>query len=398
MALEKTRAVPRLLMPMTATVSLRLSQFLVLLILARLSESNVRPFMISAFGILTAFTILSDAGAANYMLANTEQLLGRRVYRLAIAMQLGLGLLGTSAALALCAWRAPVAVDPAAWSVTIALGVAQLLDGALRAVRVPMLLRGDDVRYSLPELGLALLKLPILSLAYLVGDLQLLIILPLVSASVLLPTGRRMFVSLQDEAPPAPRTGRRILQYGLAGSMSGLYSQLPLVIAAATLPLNSTAMLTVAYRVTQPLELVPGTLATQLLPRVRVTVKKPWRWWLSFCGTGTVLFLLAWAASDVLRQLFMVPVWNSWIFVLVAVALVPKAGNYALAAMVMGLGGIRGRLIVTAIVGAISIVVLTILANEGRVLGIAAMAPLSEVFLAIGLGLCLRRLKVRKVD
>lgn len=383
---------------MVATVALRLSQFLVLLMLARLAEDSLRSFMISAFGVLTAFTILSDAGAANFMLANTQGGLARRAYRAALALQLALGLLGAMAALALCAWRAPDAVDFASWSVIVALGVGQVLDGCLRAVRVPMLLLGDDVRYSLPELALAALKLPILLTAYLVGDLQLLIVLPAVSATVLLLTGKRVLASLPDDVLLARWTSLRILQYGLAGSMSGLYSQLPLVIAAATLPLSSTAMLTLAYRVAQPLELVPGTLATQLLPRVRSRVRRPFRWWLSFCGAGILLFCALWAASDLLRLLFDVPVWNAWLFLLVAAALVPKSGNYALAAMVMGLGGIKGRLVVTAVVGAVSVLVLTVLAREGCVVCIAAMAPISEVILTLGLALCLRRLTVRKVD
>lgn len=381
-----------LLLPTVATASLRINQLLVLLVFSRLPDRGESSFTVAALGTMTAFAIASDVGSANFMLTRRTGV-SRPMYLRALRFQIGMAILGANVGLLVVGLRAPDGTAVDTWAVVCAVAVSQVLDASLRAARAPLLHGGQDARYSRPELMLAAAKLVPVGLAFMTGRLEWLYLLPLLSLVVF----ARTVHDVGRGCPPGDRAPRgthlAIVQFGLAGSLSALYSQLPLVVAAVALPLPQTAMLAIAYRVIQPMEILPGTLATQLLPRVRSHVRRPGRWWISFAGGGAVLTCVVLLSAGVVRDAFDAAEWNSVVFALVAAAFVPKSGNYALAAVLMGLGGIRARLVINAAVGATASVLCLALVGPFGIVGLASVSVACEVLLGVSLIVAVRRVR-----
>lgn len=377
--------------PTVATVTLRLSQFLVLVVLGQAPSPVVRDVLVAAVGTLAAFTIVTESGAANYMLSRQSGQPGRGEYRIALGLQLGLGLLGGAMALALSATRSGDSISPVLWLVLGAIALSQVVDGLLRAARAPLLRDSRDAAYALPEFILALAKIGTIAVALVLRELEPLLVLPLFSVAVAAWTIWSVRRHLHDERVRTSHVVRAIVPFGLTGSISSLYSQLPVIVSAAVLPVSATAMLTVACRVVQPLEILPGTASLQLLPRVRGLRHRLLRWWLAFVAVGAVLAASAIVVAPYIEELLNVTAWSWAVFLLVAAALVPKSGNYLLAAAVMALGGINRRLVVTCAVAALSVLACLLTVGPLGSTGLAAVMVGSEVLLAVGLGVALHR-------
>ncbi|NUU16967.1 hypothetical protein HP550_06855 [Cellulomonas humilata] len=395
MAKEQARAarLVALALPTAATVSLRLSQFLVLVVLGQIPSSPVRNVLVAAVGTLSAFTIVTESGAANYILSRRQGHLGRGDYRTALAFQALLGLLGAAAAVTLSLTRSGGIVPVHYWLVLVAVAVSQVLDSLLRAARAPLLLGSRDAAYALPEFLLAVGKISTIGVAFATAQLGTLFALPVISLVIASWTIRSVRRDLLPERARVGHVAREIIPFGLTGSVSSMYSQLPVIVSAAVLPVSVTAMLTVACRVIQPLEILPGTASLQLLPRVRRLKRRLSQWWLAFLLTGALLATGALIAAPYIEKLFGLSSWNSLVYLLVAIALVPKAGNYFLAAGAMGYGGIRWRLLATCTVAGFSIASCLLLVGRFGAEGLATTMVVSEILLAVGLGIVLIKLK-----
>ena len=66
----------------------------------------------------------------------------------------------------------------------------------------------------------------------------------------------RRYVIKGERAPD--RLLLRIAEFGWTGTLSAAYSQAPLLVGTAILPLPELAALTIAFRVVQALDFLPG--------------------------------------------------------------------------------------------------------------------------------------------
>ncbi|MBK8460503.1 MAG: hypothetical protein IPL43_10275 [Micropruina sp.] len=369
---------------------MRINQLLLLLLAVAVSPPSSRDFVAIAFGTMTAFAIFADSGSSNYILAQGGQGVSRRAFGIAIRTHLGLGAGGLLLAMLLLISRSQATVSPLLWVTLLAAGVSQILDSLLRVTRAPMLLAGRDGHYALPELTLGCAKLVVLGAVYLSGSLVPLLLLPILSLAAVLVTHRVVISGLATTDSSAPLLGR-ILRFGAAGAASACYSQMPVILAAIYLSLPEAAMLSVAYRVVQPLEVVPMSVSTQLLPRVRTHVRRPSRWWAAFCAYGATAALAVVAFGDVLAASLGISEWSTTILAIVAGSLVVKSGNYALASILMGLGGVSRRLLLTACVGLFSVLGLTLAGLAATSAHMAAVSLASELLLCLGLFVLIRR-------
>jgi len=73
------------------------------------------------------------------------------------------------------------------------------------------------------------------------------------------------------------------------------------------------------------------------------------------------------------------------VFYIVAAALVPKFGNYALVSYMMATGQIRTRLVLTVVVGAVAVVGSFVASTMG-VVELAVITPASELLLTALIG------------
>ena len=381
-----------LALPTLSTGLLRVNQLLVLILAASLGQAGIeRDFLVTALGVMTAASIFSDSGSVNYILAAERTALHRATYRTCIRTHIGLGALGVMVALAVLAIRAAVGTPgPDVWIAILAVGLSQLGDSLLRVVRAPLLLAGRDAQFALPELSLGAGKLGVLAATFFLESLLALIFLPALSIIGVVVTKMSVERRLDDGNAAGWPVAREVLRFGITGAASGFYSQLPMIVAAASLPLSSSAMLAVAYRVTQPLELVPASLSQQVMPRMHRMRALLGRLWFAFALYGLGASALVLLGSDLLRAAFRIQSWDGTVLLIVASALVMKSGSYLLAGALMVQGGIVQRLWVTLMAGGISVVLLTFAAVAKSPLGIAWVSPISEFALMVGLALMIR--------
>lgn len=387
-------------LPTLSAGVLRINQFLVMVVITRLAGRGFSDFAAAAVGTMTAFTIFSDSGSANYILSHGRDGITGREYRTCILVHLAIGLTGLLLAWLLLAGRAPSGTTAQLWTVIVATGLAQVLDSLFRVVRAPLLNAGRDASFATPEISLGLAKLATMTLTVALGSLSVLIVLPLLDIVILLMTSVRVRGLVKDSDPgsaPAPvRTVWRILKYGLSGAASALYSQMPVIIGSAMLPLGAAATLAITYRVVQPLEIVPSSVSTQLMPRVRDGSFRPWRWWGLFLGYGVLVEVGLVLIRDIVPTFFGTGTWSMAAYLLIGASMPLKSGNYLLVARVLGHGGVDGRLRVTVVVGLVTTGILAAFGSAGSVTGIAAVTPTVELVMCLCLGGLARRLEARR--
>jgi O-antigen/teichoic acid export membrane protein len=189
----------------------------------------------------------------------------------------------------------------------------------------------------------------------------------------------------------------QILEFGLSGSLSALYSQAPLVLGTAILGVDAVTPLALAYRVVQPLEVLPATLSQQLIPRIRAAGRPARAYWWRFALGGLVLAGILALIREPVERVFGGDAFDQAIFLVVLLSVAPKFGNYALMAYAMGSGLIRVRLTATVVTGVVA-VALTLVAclTAGPAL-LAGVTLAAELVLSAAIAVLLIRTR-RKED
>jgi O-antigen/teichoic acid export membrane protein len=380
-------------LPLIAAISLRLAQFLVLVILARLAAPSDQTLLLAGFGIVSALGIMSDSGATNFLLANPDRSLDRQDIRKILMIH---GLLAAGGLLVafgiivfvFSGWRSPGALG-----VIAAIGLAQCLESLVRASRTQLLIAGSDGRYSVPDFALAAARLILVAVAWGSDVLRVFWLLPVVPLIIFTVVARYALLRF----PPSSRASQpvsiwEVLDFGVAGAVSSLYSQAPILVGSLTMPVQTVAVLAVVYRIVQPIEIIPATLSQQLLPRVRRRGLRAFRVWAFLAGIGLLTAGAVWALSPLIENLTQVE-FNSGGVVFIAILLsVPlKFGNYALATFAMAHGMVRQRTVLTLMVGILAVVCVVLMAGTIGARGVSFVSLTAEVALLVALATLLRR-------
>lgn len=385
----------RLLLPTAAAILTRLIQFAVLVILAARGPADVqRDVLVAGFGVLGAFAILTDSGAANFLLS-TKEPVSHKTFRRVLLQQLTLGLLGGALALGFVFLSTEGKVLTKTILILTAIACSQVFEGTLRAIRAPLLVARRDERYASVDLFLFVMKLPIILAALATGQIEWLLALPVVSLTVAIATIIQVGPLLVQHGRSPERLTLKVLEFGVTGALSALYSQSPMLIGTLVLPIHQVAALSIVYRLVQPLEVVPGTLAQQLTPRVRTRQNGPWSYWLIFGGLGLVAAACLTAFRPILEIILGGQFQPDTIFLIIAASMPFKWGNYSLVSYAMGMGLVRYRLLVTSIVGLVASMLCVILSQVGGAPALALVTILGEVMLTVGLMATFARHKKR---
>lgn len=385
------------LLPTASTGLVRILQLGIMLVLANVASGAERSLLVAGFGLLSSFAMITDSGAGNFLLSIPLRRIGKLVYAKAVAFHFTLAAIGGLVAVVFIGYPVAGSFPSNSLLILVALAVTQAVDSTGRITRAPTMVAKRDALYALPDILLFSLKLPILVAAILTANLDMLLFLPLPSLLVATVTFRRTHRALPETDRDALGVYRRILEFGATGALSAFYSQSPLLIAAVYLPISDTAALAIVYRVVQALDVVPGTLSLQLVPRVRDRQTRPWAYWAMFFFGGAVVALFVIALKPVIEHYFQQPPVGILLFSFVALSYAPKSGNYALSAYLMGTNRIRVRLQITlcACFGALALS-LVVVPRFGAT-GLAAATLLVEMLFTTGVAIALhqasRRLK-----
>ncbi|WP_233189114.1 lipopolysaccharide biosynthesis protein [Subtercola sp. Z020] len=374
----------------------RVIQLIVLVVLLALSSGSEQSTLVAGFALLSSFAIFTDSGASSYLLSVPKHQLGRIVHGQATGVHILLSTLGALAAVAITLSSSGSAVTTAVVLVLSGLGVSQICDSVTRTTRAPQLVHRRDAHYAVPDVALVLAKAPVLVLAVVFDRVELLALLAVPSLIIVLVTYAANRRALEPVEAEPQRVFRSIAEFGLSGSLSALYSQAPLVIGTALLGVDAIAPLAVAYRVAQPLEVIPATISQQLIPRVRTLGHSFVRYWLLFVGLGLACAAVLIVAQDLVRAVLGSEHFDSLVFVLIVLSMGPKFGNYALVAYSMGSGYIRQRLIATITVGIIAVTLTLVACLLFGNTALATVTLVSELTLAAVLSLLIRA-RSRKV-
>ncbi len=373
----------RLALPSLASGGSRALQLGVLFVLLATAVPGERATLVAGFGVLSAFAIFTDSGASPYLLQTAPDRLGRAVHVRATLFHLGLSAAGATAALAI------VAVSPGSqvgsWVVLAALAVSGVGDSVMRTTRAPLLVQRRDAAFATPEAALVAVKAPFLLWALLAGSPSPLIGLAPVSVAVLVVTFLRVRRGLMIGGVLPRRLYAHILEFGVSGSLSSLYSQAPLVVGTLILGVGPAEPLAVAYRLVQPLEFLPATVAAQLMPRLRAGDARTAPWLAVFAGSGAVVAvttILLLPALDALAGGAIV----ASVYVVVAASAVPKFANYLLVAVAMARGFILQRLLATAVVAVVAVTASVLAAVFAGAVAIAWVTVGCELLLFALLG------------
>lgn len=379
----------RLAAPSLAGVAVRLSQLLVLVALTGATEGPSRTAIVAAFGLAAAFAVLSDAGAVAFILATGwEHVTGWSVTR-CIGIQLAVGLLGAASGLVVCVGRFPMTREPAVLLVVLCLLVTPVVDSAVRVVRAHWLRQSADHRFAMYDGLSAVSKAIAAGTIWSTGDIVWAVLLPLPPVALLMAGWMEMKTVL-------PRGGRvrglpgAIFVFGANGAASALYSQSPMVIAALTLPVEAVAVLTICYRITQPLELVPSTLAQQAIPRFASGGLSLVALFSGFAALGAACAAGVIATIPIAENLFSTALEPRLIIVFIACALPVKFGNYAMAASLLAHHRVRAKLRLTILVGLVAVIVAGASGRLGSSTGVAFTTLLAELGLLAGMYLTTR--------
>jgi hypothetical protein len=385
-----------LLLPTGAAGLTRVLQLVLLVVLTRLAEGSAQSALVTGFALLSSFAIITDSGAANFLLSLPRTRLTRSVHARAVGFHAALGTLGAAVAV-LITVAAASSMPGEAVLLLVALGVSQVLDSLTRTIRAPLLVGRRDASYAFPDLALVVLKAVPLAIAVLVPEILVLLAFPLVSLVATAGTWiavRRGRATTSDEPV---RVFPQILEYGLSGSLSALYSQAPLVLGTAILGVDAVTPLALAYRVVQPLEVLPATLSQQLIPRIRAAGRPARAYWWRFALGGLVLAgILALLRSPV-EQVFGGGAFDQAIFLVVLLSVAPKFGNYALMAYAMGSGLVRVRLTATVVTGVVAVILTLVAALTAGPALLAGVTLAAELVLSAAIAVLLVRSR-RKED
>jgi hypothetical protein len=379
-----------LLAPVVAAGSTRVLQLVLLAVLLALAEGGAQATLVAGFALLSSFAILTDSGATNYLLSLSKDRLGRPVHLQATAVHIVLATVGAAAAVTITLTAAGAERGTSVVIVMAGLAVSQIFDSVTRTTRAPQLVLGRDGSYALPDVALVVAKIPVLGAALLLDRVDVLAIVAVPSTAIAAYTflANRRAIAATVEAPP--RMLRTIAQFGLSGSLSALYSQAPLVLGTIILGVGPIAPLALAYRVVQPLEVVPATVSQQLIPRVRGLKHSFVRYWAAFLVTGLVFTGLLALFLPLISRLVGDDAFDSAVFLIIALSVGPKFGNYALVAYSMGRGYISQRLTATIVIGVIAVTLTIVFSVALGNTALAAVTLISEVLLAIVLSLLIR--------
>lgn len=371
----------RLGSPLAASIALRISQLLVMIAAAQTFPAALRPSVLAAFGVIAAVAVFSDAGAATYLLTRAN--LTRATLAGALRVQALIGVIGIVAGVSYASLALPWPPGPLRVAIVGAIAVSQALDAQTRVARSASLHRGADARYALGDALLALTKSTV-AVGMIAAALPLLLlVLPLLSAVVLVSVIAVARASL-PQGEDAVRFGD-VIDYGLSGAASGLYSQAPFMLAVALAPVEAVAALAVALRVIQPLEVVPAVVSQQMIPRVRTRDLTATRPWVGFAAVGLVCGVVVVLCGPLIEWLFRQPLSPTGLLVLLAATLPFKFGNYALAAFLLALGGVRRKTMLSLAVGVATAVGGVAVIEAVGVLGAPISMIFAEAALALGL-------------
>jgi hypothetical protein len=344
-----------LLLPTGAAGLTRVLQLVLLVVLTRVSEGQAQNALVTGFALLSSFAIITDSGAANFLLSLPRTRLTRGVHARAVAFHAGLGSLGAAIAVVIAVAAASTIPDEAVL-LLVALGVSQVLDSLTRTIRAPLLVGRRDASYAFPDLALVVLKAVPLAIAALVPEALVLLAFPAVSLVVTAGTWIAVRRGLPTVGDAPVRVFPQILEYGVSGSLSALSSQAPLVLGTAILGADAAAPLALAYRIVQPLEVLPATLSQQLIPRVRAAGRPARAYWWRFALGGLVLAGILALLREPVARVFGGDAFDQVVFLVILLSVAPKFGNYALMAYAMGSGLVRVRLTATIVTGVVAVV------------------------------------------
>lgn len=373
----------RLALPVLAAGGSRGVQLGVLLVLLVAATGDDRATLVSGFAVLSAFAIFTDSGSSPYLLQTAPERLGRALHIRATGFHLALAAAGAAAALG------TIALSPGShvgsWTVLIGLAVSGVCDSVMRTTRAPLLVQRRDAAYAAPEAALTILKLPLLVWALVASTPVPLAGLGAVSAVVLLVTFVQARRGLATGVPVPRRVYVHILEFGVSGSLSSLYSQAPLVVATLILGVGAAEPLAVAYRLVQPLEFLPATVAAQLMPRLRAGEARALPWLGVFAATGVAVAVVLILILPLLDGITGGAIVTA-VYVVVAASAVPKFANYLVVAVAMARGFILQRLVATAVTAAVAIGASILAAAFAGALTIAWVTVTCELLLLTLLG------------
>lgn|GEM_PF-2597534 len=370
------------LLPTVSNVVQRLSQLIVLWFLATQTPSSVRVELVAVFGLLSTFAMLSDSGSGGYLLARKPEEINAGVVHSAAALHACLATLGLlSAAVYVGLFLSPSLDAESLWLLS-ALALTQQLDSLQRVVRSPELVYGDPIAYARPELLCAVLKIFAVGMAAVLAP-DVVFALPVISAVFLVLAW--LGGSSQSRRGRARRgQWRSTLSFGVGGTFNALFSQLPLLVGGAMLAAPSLASLTILFRLTQALEVAPGTMSLQLIPPYRDRRATWIRDALTFAGGSAVLALLMLALLPVLEALLEMSL--PWVAAaLLGLGFVLRAVNYQLTAWLLARDAAKRRLILVALLTAALTPVGVALTAAWGINGAAAASILLEGALMVAL-------------
>ncbi|CAH0146494.1 lipopolysaccharide biosynthesis protein [Microbacterium foliorum] len=370
----------RLGAPTLGTVLLRLAQLTVLLAFARLTDGETQHFLVTGFGVLASFAIISDAGGAPFLLSLRPERHSLQTFGRVVALQGGFALLGPVAFFGFAILIAPDGIATPHFFVLIALSLAQAFDTMGRTAKSPWLVQRRDHLFAFPDILNGLFKMALVGLALVVGSVDLVAAVALVSVVAFVATFLVVRRGLPEQTEREPKLVRRVLEIGVTGMLSSAYSQTPMLFAAGMLPLEVSAVFAVTYRIVQALELLPATATVQLIPRFRALDAR--RVWLLFTGAGVLLAIVLILAWPIVTEVFTIEVPLDYL-VPIALAFALKCGNYSVVAYLLSSERVRQRLVVTVLTGIFAVILVPSLILAAGPRGLALSAPIIEiVFLA----------------
>ncbi|MCZ4581839.1 hypothetical protein O4158_22675 [Gordonia amicalis] len=383
---------PRQVLPLCAAVGGRLSQLGILLVLASIPNTADRDAVIIGFAVISAAGMLTDSGAANYLLTRQRELIDRRIYLTSLLTQLGFAVVGGIVSLAYCSWL----VETSATGVLIIalLSISQISDSVGRVARSYFLVIGQPLKFAAPEFmtmggrlgGVAVFAMSPVAEAWVIPA----VISTAVASWVSWTCYRRLPAAVIGSRP----TVRRIVSFGLSGATSVLYSQAPLLVAPVVLSNQAAAYFAFVVRLVQPLEIVPATFSMQLLPRLGSPAWRrtslTWRIWLAFLGMGAVAIGLLLCGVPILTTMFSAFNSDHRVILLLALGVLFKFGNYGLVAVLLSRQLSTIRTYCNLLVATVFVPMFIVGAAEFGLHGLALTMSVGEIFLTCALAVSLR--------
>lgn len=381
--------------PVVVAVPGLFARLSVLAVVAAAAESlgSGREFNLVVYllAVSSALQTLMDPGVASCLLARSvnrnpgewwgEWRAGVRAQVLASTVAF-LGTIGVA-----------VAVSPTATALLIAASLAFLsgAEGTSRCARVSWQARHSFGAYAAVDTAIGVGRL-FTALAMVVGGV---VNFTAVNVAVGVALSGVIFLAarpakMQTSGRPAPCSVIRLLReawpYGLSTSFSAVYAQGPGVLLGLVGTLHSAAVYSVATRITQPSELLPNGIAAVYLPRLLVAPAHERRRLfrrqaaLAIVAGAAVAVTIA-AVSPLLLRIFGMTLGRAEAVVLILAAVLPaKFLSYQLVSMAIAQGRIRSRLVASAAIAGLSLVLVIVVASRGAV-AVALVSAFCELTL-----------------